>query len=241
MKNNSSINIVIGNHRNDYDIVATLVKHLSVLSRQRVVGDLWYEDLTSAGADTSQIIEEKVKQADLILAVISIDYLVSKKRGIDFYLKLSKQFGKQIIPVIAKECIWQYGELENAYALPTNGNAIGNQSKWDTTEAPYISIVSSIKNYIEGKISFKNETSLNTSDLNSELKLTPSPQEIDNFRNVHIAKLKLLDYETHWNPADHIHLESVVSIQRKGKFDKKKVGLDEAILKNFKSNTFLLI
>jgi hypothetical protein len=79
-------------------------------------------------------ISEALESADLILLLISIDFINSRYcYDIELDRALDRQLNGEarVIPVIARSCMWQNTPFASLQALPTDGKAIATWADRD--------------------------------------------------------------------------------------------------------------
>jgi hypothetical protein len=110
----------------DQSLRGELDKHLAPLKRLGTI-EQWHDQKIGAGTDWEAEIEEKLNSADLILLLVSADFIAS-----DYcYLKemqraLERHRAKQarVIPIILRPCDWQLTPLRQLQVLPSGGEPI---------------------------------------------------------------------------------------------------------------------
>jgi hypothetical protein len=110
-----------------------LSKHLSVLKRQGVISE-WYDRLIPPGEKWAETIDDRINQAQIILLLISSDFLASDycyeiemKRALE-----RDEKGEAIaIPIILRDCLWQDAPFGKLQALPKNGTPVEDWPKQD--------------------------------------------------------------------------------------------------------------
>jgi TIR domain len=127
----------------DEGLMKQLHKHLEPLREMGLVHD-WHDGDISAGKDWEQEILTKLRTADIVLLLISIDFINSPFcREVELKEALKRhQRGKTIIiPIILRSCMWKniIGELQ---ALPTGAQAV---TTWDDKDAAFTNIAEGIE------------------------------------------------------------------------------------------------
>jgi len=107
-----------------------LESHLSVLKDQ---GELepWSDLQIQPGKDWDLEIRSELEHADIILLLISSDFLASeyiKKTELQRALEKEREGSVRVIPVILRPCYWEIAEFARLQALPTGTKPI---STWD--------------------------------------------------------------------------------------------------------------
>jgi hypothetical protein len=122
--------------REDEELLNKLKRHLRPLQRQGLI-DVWYDRDISAGTEWEKEIDKHLNKANIILLLISPDFMDSEYcYGIEMKRALERheQQDAIVIPVILRPVYWQ-GVLGNLQALPTNAKPV---KSWpDQDEALY--------------------------------------------------------------------------------------------------------
>jgi SAM-dependent methyltransferase len=100
--------------------------HLSVMKRTNLVAD-WHDRLIVPGSDWVEEIDERLDKAEIILLLISADFLASDYCvGVEMQAALRRhsEGRSRVIPVIVRPCDWQSAGLAHLEVLPPNGRPI---------------------------------------------------------------------------------------------------------------------
>lgn len=103
-----------------------LEKQLAILRRQGVI-ETWHDRRIGAGEDWARAIDAHVEQDDIILLLVSPDFLASDYCYDKEMLRAVERndAGEAIIiPVILRPCEWQGTPFAKLQAVPTDGRAI---------------------------------------------------------------------------------------------------------------------
>jgi SIR2-like domain/TIR domain len=112
---------------------------------------IWIDGEIGAGQNIKSTLEQRLKSADVILLLISADYLAFTGEGnVEIELARAVQRDRRgearVIPVILRPCSWKSAPFARLAALPANGTPIELSSK---RELVYFQIAESIKAAIE--------------------------------------------------------------------------------------------
>ncbi|RJG51139.1 toll/interleukin-1 receptor domain-containing protein [Sphingobium terrigena] len=105
-----------------------LIKHLSPLKRLNLI-DAWHDRKISAGDKWDVSISDALQSADIILLLVSIDFINSKycyDIEMESALQRERVGDVVVIPVIARNCMWKTTEFARLQATPTDGKAIAS-------------------------------------------------------------------------------------------------------------------
>lgn len=125
---------------NDEDLRSELEAHLATLRRSGLIEE-WHDRKLIAGQDWNQEISKHLESADLILFLISSDFINSRyiwdievKRALERQLKGDAV----VIPVILRPVAWTLiPELSRLQALPTSARPV---TDWPTHDLAFVSI-----------------------------------------------------------------------------------------------------
>ncbi|MCB2290878.1 toll/interleukin-1 receptor domain-containing protein [Clostridium sp. CS001] len=122
-----------------------LEKHLIMLKRKGVI-NTWHDRRIDAGSVLNAEIDDNLKEADIILLLISVDFLVSDYcYDIEMNKALEMHESKQavIVPIILRNCDWHSAPFAKLLALPTDGKSV---STWADLDAAFLNIAKGIEN-----------------------------------------------------------------------------------------------
>lgn len=107
--NKPQLHLFMMYHENDEAILNDLEEHLSLLKREGLV-EWWHKGKMVGGATRDQTINEQLNSANVILLLVSPDFLACDALYDDQLQKaLEKEKAKQafVIPIIARPCVWE--------------------------------------------------------------------------------------------------------------------------------------
>lgn len=142
----TKINLFIAYAPEDEALKEQLEKHLAVLKRQQFI-EIWHNRRIEAGADWSQKISSYLDTAQIILLLISPDFLASDYLyQTELKAALKKHYGREatVLPILLRPCLWQIPELEMLTPLPLNQKAV-TDSTWKDTDEAFQQIAEEIK------------------------------------------------------------------------------------------------
>ena len=143
-----AVTVFISYSHKDEALRDELAKHLTILRRQKIISD-WYDRDITAGDDWRTAILDQLNQADLILLLISADFLASDfcwavelTRAIDRHDK-----GEAVVvPIILREVDWKGAPFGKLQALPTNAQPV---KTWPTTDAAFKDVAIGIRKAVK--------------------------------------------------------------------------------------------
>jgi len=173
-----------------------LEKHLTVLKRQGFI-ETWYDRRILAGSSLSQEIDQNLLESNLVLLLVSPDFLESDycySNEMQKALEMRRQCSAWIIPIILEHCDWKNTPLKDLLVCPQDGKPV---SDYPNPNKAYTEVVQEIRRVI-GEISEKQpESQKYTSKegyMTSESK--SKPVVVDNIRSGNLrVKRKFTDYE----------------------------------------------
>jgi hypothetical protein len=110
----------------DETLLKQLKAHLRPLQRQGLI-TVWYDRDISAGTEWEQHIKEQLSSAQIILLLVSPDFMDSDYcYGIEMQraLERHRRGEARVIPVIMHPVYWQGEPLGKLQALPTDGKPV---------------------------------------------------------------------------------------------------------------------
>jgi hypothetical protein len=130
-------------HR-DEELRDQLEKHLSALRREGVIAE-WHDRKITAGSEWKGDIDAQLEEADVILVLVSADFLgseyccdVEMKRAMERH-----QHGyARVIPVIIRACDWKNTLFADIQSLPTDGKPV---TSWVNTDEAFVDVVQGIR------------------------------------------------------------------------------------------------
>ena len=121
-----------------------LAKHLKLLERQQVIS-AWHDREIAAGDEWKREILEQLNQADIILLLISDDFLASDFCwDVELERAMERHASKEavVIPIIVRAVDWTSAPFAKLQALPKNANPIDD---WPKPDHAYTDISKGIK------------------------------------------------------------------------------------------------
>src|ERR1700678_2137418 len=139
----SSIRLFYSYSHRDERFREELEKHLSLLKRTGIIS-AWHDRKIAAGEDWAGKIDENPENSQLILLLISPDFIASRycfdveaKRA----LELHETGAAVVIPIILRPVDWQEAPFGKLRALPKDGKPV---VKWKLRDAAFHDITNSI-------------------------------------------------------------------------------------------------
>ncbi|MET0396393.1 MAG: TIR domain-containing protein [Longimicrobiaceae bacterium] len=132
-------------HR-DTEIASEFEKHLTILARKGEI-EIWSERQILQGANWRTTIDERLESADIILFLISADFLASDYcfgREVQRAMELHDQGKILVIPVIVRPVDWSVAPFAKLQSLPRDGTTLVGSRDLDAQMAEVMSDLESI-------------------------------------------------------------------------------------------------
>jgi hypothetical protein len=130
-------------HR-DEELRDELEKHLSMLKRQGFI-ETWHDRRIVAGAELDHEISQNLETADVILLLVSVDFLDS---NYCYDIEMTRAMERheageaRVIPVILRPCDWHDAPFGKLLATPPDGKPV---TKFPTLDDAFVLVVAAIK------------------------------------------------------------------------------------------------
>jgi len=139
-----SVKVFFSYSHRDESLRDELEKHFSLLRRSAII-ETWHDRRIGAGKDFDKSISQYLESADIILLLISADFLASEycyDREMRRALERHAAGEARVIPVILHACDWQHAPFGKLLAVPTDGRPV---SKWPDQNEAFLDIVRAIR------------------------------------------------------------------------------------------------
>lgn len=141
--NNRAIEIFFSYAHEDEELRNELAKHLKLLERQRVI-KAWHDRDITAGDEWEREIEKQLNAAQIILLLISADFMASDfcwSVDLERAMQRHKAGEARVIPIILREVDWKEAPFGKLQPLPKNEKPITN---WGNRDQAFADIAKSI-------------------------------------------------------------------------------------------------
>jgi hypothetical protein len=121
-----------------------LETHLTALKRQGLI-TLWHDLRIVAGEDWEHAISQQMRQADVILLLVSPDFIASNycyDVELGEALERHRRGEAHVIPVILRPCDWQSFPFGRLQAVPANGRPV---VKFPSLDEAFLEVTRAIK------------------------------------------------------------------------------------------------
>ena len=129
-----------------------LQTHLAMLQRQGLIST-WHDRQIKAGDDIDHAISTELKDADIVLLLVSADFLASDycyDKEMTFALEKHKEGTLTVIPIILHPCDWMKAPFGKLNALPKDVQPV---SKFANLHEAFHQITTGIREVVEDKYS----------------------------------------------------------------------------------------
>jgi TIR domain-containing protein len=128
--------------------------HLRILVRRGYINE-WYDRDIGAGDGLKGEIDEHLNRADLILLLVSNDFINSDYcYGIEMTRALERQQAHEaeLIPIILRPCDWSEAPFHDLKALPTDGKPV---TTWRNRDEAFTSVETGVKAKVKSLLEAK--------------------------------------------------------------------------------------
>ena len=128
-----ALNLFVSYAHVDEVLKIELLKHLEPLRRLSLIED-WHDRKIKPGEEWGKSISSNLEKADIILLLISIDFINSNycfDIELDKALELHASGKVRVIPVILRSCLWSHTPFAKLQALPKDAKAVTTWSDQD--------------------------------------------------------------------------------------------------------------
>jgi len=129
----SALSLFISYSHRDDELREKLDTHLSLLKRQGVF-DVWHDRRIAAGQEWAGQIDAELESADIVLLLISADFLASDycyDREMLHALQRHDAGSARVVPVILRPCDWQTSPFARLQVLPRDGTPVRSHADID--------------------------------------------------------------------------------------------------------------
>lgn len=154
-KTDSKLKIFISYAHEDEKWSRELETHLAALRRKGIV-EIWNDRKIGAGKEWAEQIDENLKSADVVLLLVSPDFIAS-----DYCWRIEAghamarhEAGEAVvIPIIVRSADWSGAPFSKLQVLPRNAEPI---SLWPDKDAAFLDVVKGVRNEITRLIERRN-------------------------------------------------------------------------------------
>lgn len=149
--------VFISYSKEDLSHTKRLLTHLSILQRQGYI-ESWFDRAMLAGEEWDKRIKEELKQADIVLFLISSDFLATDyiwNTDIKAALENQRTQGQLLVPILLRKCLWEenlspFGTLQ---AIPRSTEQANEEltpiTLWNNQDSAWTEVAEQIKACVE--------------------------------------------------------------------------------------------
>lgn len=164
-----------------------LEKQLSMLKRQGVI-ETWHDRRIGAGQDFAKAIDDNLNTADIILLLVSPDFLASDYcYDIEMTRAMERHHAGDatIIPVILRACDWHHAPFGKLSATPRDGRPI---KQWPDMDEAFLQVATAIRQAAQRIKSGGSAPSPRLASLNTAAEQPVAPAHGPRSSNLRLAK-----------------------------------------------------
>ena len=142
------LRVFISYSHKDARLRCDLETHLTLLQRQKVIA-MWTDRMITAGDEWKGEIDHNMESADVILLLVSADFVASDycyDVEMTQALKLHVARKARVIPVILRACDWHSAPFAKLHALPTDGKPV---TLWTDKPSAWTDVAAGIRKVAE--------------------------------------------------------------------------------------------
>jgi hypothetical protein len=143
-QNSEALTLFISYCHADEKFKDALIKHLEPLKRMNLI-EAWHDRELTAGDEWEQEISGNLENADIILLLVSIDFINSEycyDIELERALERHADGDAVVIPVILRTCMWHTTPFAKLQALPRDAKAVAS---WPDIDEALANVAEGIK------------------------------------------------------------------------------------------------
>ena len=143
-----SVKLFISYSHRDEELRQQLDKHLASLKRQKVI-EAWHDRKIEAGMEWAQKIDDNLNKADIILLLISPDFICSNYCSeIEMRQAVKRHEAGEaiVVPIILEPCDWKWLSFSKYQAFPKNAKPI---TTWTNVNEAFLDVIQGIRTVSE--------------------------------------------------------------------------------------------
>lgn len=125
-----------------------LETHLKLLQRQGLI-QTWHDRKIEAGDEWKEVIDENLERADIVLLLVSSDFIASDycfEKEMKRALKRHENGEARVIPVILRDVNWTSAPFSKLQVLPSDGLAV---TKWQDRDSAWRNVSEGIERVLK--------------------------------------------------------------------------------------------
>lgn len=141
---NHALKVFVSYSHTDEKLKDAVLKHLKPLERMNLITE-WHDRKLLPGDDWGEEINQNLDSADIILLLVSIDFINSKycyDIELDRALERHEAGQCRVVPVILRGCLWQHSPFSKLQALPRDGKPAAS---WEDLDEALATVAEGIR------------------------------------------------------------------------------------------------
>jgi TIR domain len=136
----------------DEELRNELEKHLNLLQRQRIIAG-WHRHKIVPGSNKNQVSEEQLSSVQIILLLISPDFLASDACHTEMQRALQRHLANQahVIPLLMRPVDWEQAPFAHLQVLPRDGRPV---TIWSDRDLAFARLYPLAGQKRKGRVSF---------------------------------------------------------------------------------------
>ncbi|MBD2560091.1 MULTISPECIES: SUMF1/EgtB/PvdO family nonheme iron enzyme [Nostoc] len=151
-----AVRVFISYSHKDEHLRDSLATHLSNLQWQGIISS-WYDRQLTAGTEWDDKIKTELESADIILLLISPDFIASKYcRDIEIPMALQRHESKQayVVPVILRPFDWFDAPFAKLQAFPKDAKAV---TSWENRDEAFVTVTQGIRTAAKQMLDYRKQ------------------------------------------------------------------------------------
>ena len=143
-----AVRLFISYSHKDERLREELETHLKLLQRQGLI-DTWQDRRIEAGDDWKRQIDDNLERADIILLLVSADFIASDycyEKEMGRALERHHNREARVIPVIVRDVDWKRAAFAELHVLPKDGLAV---TKWADKDSAWSNVAQGIEKVVK--------------------------------------------------------------------------------------------
>ena len=147
---NQPVTVFFSYSHKDEELMEELATHLRILENQGIIRG-WHDRKILPGQEWNREINKNLETSDIILLLISAEFLASKYCwDVEIKRAMKRHEDKEaiVIPIILSPCLWHSAPFGKLQALPKDGVPVLDKS-WHTTHDAFFNIAQGIQEAVK--------------------------------------------------------------------------------------------
>ncbi len=158
-----SVDVFFSYAHKDEDLRDDLETHLIMLKREGLISR-WYDRDITAGEDWADQIDEHLLSAQIVLLLVSVNFLASDycwDKELTNAMERHNKREARVVPIILKPCDWTQAPFSKLQALPKNALPV---TKWEDRDEAFLDIAKGLRKVIAAMDRSQSQPSSSSTD-----------------------------------------------------------------------------